>query len=408
MVLLIALTAMAPLSVDMFLPSMPTMTDEFGASDSTMQLAVTLFIVCFAGSQLFYGPVSDRYGRRPLLLIGLTLFIGGSLLALSASSVWMLIAGRVLQGLGGGAGPAIGQAIVLDIYGRERAGRVIGLMAIALPLAPAVAPIIGGFLHDAFGWHSVFITLATLGAVLALAYRALLPETNRREPGEARGFGSLASEYRQLLSNRTFATYALIMGLMFGGQLVFISSSSFVLIDELGLSARMYGFSFAFVAAGIMGGATLAARLVPRSSAHRVVMLGVTTAAASSALLAVLAWSGVHHVAAVLAPMFFVAIGLGLTRAPAMASALVPFTAIAGLASATLGFSQMLIASTYNIAYSEMVQAGATALATGVFMSVAASLLVVFVLRPDRHAALSEPAATLVAAADVAEASEAG
>jgi len=399
MVLLIALTAMAPLSVDMFLPSMPGMADEFSAADSTMQLAVTLFIVCFAGSQLFYGPVSDRYGRRPLLLLGLTVFIAGSLLALSANSVWMLIAGRVLQGLGGGAGPAIGQAIVLDVYGRERAGRVIGYMAIALPLAPAVAPIIGGFLHDAFGWHSVFITLAALGGSLALAYRALLPETNRREPGEARGFGGLASEYRQLLSNRTFATYALIMGLMFGGQLVFISSSSFVLIDELGLSARMYGFSFAFVAAGIMGGATLSARLVPRSSAHRVVMLGVTTATTGSALMAVLAWSGVDHVAAVLGPMFFVALGLGLTRAPAMASALVPFTAIAGLASATLGFSQMLIASAYNIAYSEMVEAGTVALATGVLLSVMASLLVVLVLRPGSHAGTAPPAVAHAAAA---------
>jgi DHA1 family bicyclomycin/chloramphenicol resistance-like MFS transporter len=390
----------------MFLPSMPNMADEFGAADSTMQLAVTLFIICFAGSQLFYGPASDRYGRRPLLLLGLAIFIVGSLVALSATSVWMLIAGRILQGLGGGAGPAIGQAIVLDIYGRERAGRVIGLMAIALPLAPAIAPIIGGFLHDAFGWHSVFITLSVLGAVLAVAYRSLLPETNPRQAGAARGFGSLGSEYRQLLSNRTFATYALIMGLMFGGQLVFISSSSFVLIDELGLSARMYGLSFGFVAAGIMAGATLAARLVPRSSAHRVVILGVTTATASSGLLAVLAWAGVHHVAAVLGPMFFVAIGLGLTRAPALASALVPFTAIAGLASATLGFSQMLIASTYNIAYSEVVEAGAVALGTGVFMSVAASLLVVLVLRPDRHAEVVEPAIAAVVAADVAEASD--
>jgi DHA1 family bicyclomycin/chloramphenicol resistance-like MFS transporter len=410
MVLLIALTAMAPLSVDMFLPSMPTMADEFGAADSTMQLAVTLFIICFAGSQLFYGPASDRYGRRPLLLLGLGIFIAGSLLALSATSVEMLIAGRVLQGLGGGAGPAIGQAIVLDIYGRERAGRVIGLMAIALPLAPAVAPIIGGFLHDAFGWHSVFITLATLGAILAVAYRAVLPETNRRAKGDVRGLGGLASEYRQLLSNRTFATYALIMGLMFGGQLVFISSSSFVLIDELGLSARMYGLSFAFVAAGIMGGATLAARLVPRSSAHRVVMLGVTTATGASALLALLALGDVHHVAAVLGPMFFVAVGLGLTRAPAMASALVPFTAIAGLASATLGFSQMLIASTYNIAYSEFVDAGAIALGIGVFMSIAASLLVVVVLRPGSRSEVSGPAVALAiaGAAEGGERSEAG
>ncbi|MBX7110725.1 MAG: multidrug effflux MFS transporter [Dehalococcoidia bacterium] len=400
MVLLVALTAMAPLSIDMFLPSMPTISDEFGAEKATLQLAVTLFIICFAGSQLFYGPFSDRHGRRPTLVIGICLFVVGSLVALTAQSVGMLLAGRVLQGLGGGAGPAIGQAIVLDIYGRERAGKVIAYMAIALPLAPAVAPIIGGFLHDAWGWHAVFVTLAVLGTVLLTAYLALLPETNRREAGAGRGSNGLLADYRTLLSNRTFSTYALIMGLMFGGQLVFISSSSFVLIDELGLSARLYGLSFGFVAIGIMGGATLSARLVRRGWTHQAVLSGVTTAATAATVLAVLAWLGVHHVAAVLLPMFVVALGLGMTRAPAMASALVPFTTMAGLASATLGFSQMLIASSYNITYSRFVEASTTALATGVFLSIAASLLVVLVLRPGR----SMPAATVATAVPVAEA----
>ncbi|MGE0134464.1 MAG: multidrug effflux MFS transporter [Dehalococcoidia bacterium] len=385
LVLLIALTAMAPLSVDMFLPSLPTMSEEFAASEATLQLAVTLFLVCFAGSQLFYGPFSDRHGRRPTLVVGLVLFIAGSLLALSAQSVTTLLLGRVLQGLGGGAGPAIGQAIVLDVYGRERAGRVIAYMAIALPLAPAIAPIIGGFLHDAWGWHSVFVTLAGLGSVLLVAYIVLMPETNRRRPDAPPGAG-LLSDYRTLLSDRTFVTYALIMGLMFGGQLVFISSSSFVLIDELGLSARLYGLSFAFVAGGIMAGATVSARLVRRGWTHRAVLLGVTTAASAATLLAVLAWAGVHHVAAVLLPMFVVALGLGMTRAPAMASALVPFTAMAGLASATLGFSQMLIASGYNIAYSRVVEASTTALATGVFISIGASLVAVLILRPGSGA----------------------
>ncbi len=384
LVVLIALTAMAPLSVDMFLPSMPAMADEFATRESNLQLAVTLFIVCFAGSQLFYGPASDRYGRRPLLLVGLTIFVAGSLVALSATSVWMLLVGRILQGLGGGAGPVVGQAIVLDVYGRARAGRVIAYMAIALPLAPAIAPIIGGVLHDAFGWHAVFVALAVTGVVLGVAYRVLLPETNRRSGGRGPGDTSLAADYRKLLSSRTFCTYALILGLMFGGQLVFISSSSFVLIDELGLSARAYGFSFAFVAAGIMGGATLSARLVTRTSPHRSVMVGVSTAAAGAAIMALAAWSGANHVAAVLLPMFLVALGLGMTRAPATASALVPFTGMAGLAAATLGFTQMLIASAYNISYSQIVEAGTATLATGVFLSVLASLLAVLILRPGR------------------------
>lgn len=381
--LLVALSAIAPLTVDMFLPSLPAMADEFGASESTLQLAVTLFIISFAGSQLVYGPASDRIGRRPALLAGLALFVAGSLLALSAQSVEVLLAGRVVQGLGGGAGPAVAQAIVLDVYGRQRAARVLSYMAIALPLAPAIAPIFGGFLHDAFGWHSVFTTLAVIGVLLALAYGLGIPETRpKRAPG-TNGLGGLMRDYRTIFSSRTYLAYAAVMGLMFGGQLVFISSSSFVLQEEFGLSAQWFGFSFGLVALGIMAGATLSSRLVVRLPSHRIVLLGTALAAAASALM--LAWvvaAEASGVWSVLVPMFVTAVGLGLTRPAAMAGALVPFPHIAGLASALLGFSQMLIASTYNIAYGALVPVGADALAAGVAVSVGAALLAVLVLRP--------------------------
>ena len=381
--LLVALSAIAPMTVDMFLPSLPTMAEEFGASESTLQLAVTLFIISFAGSQLVYGPTSDRIGRRPALLAGLALFVAGSLIALSAQSVETLLAGRVVQGLGGGAGPAVAQAIVLDIYGRQRAARVLSYMAIALPLAPAIAPIFGGFLHDAFGWHSVFITLTVIGVLLALAYGLGIPETlPRRAPGTS-GLGGLVRDYRTVFSSRTYLAYAAVMGLMFGGQLVFISSSSFVLQEEFGLSAQWFGLSFGLVAMGIMLGATISSRLVAQLPSHRIVLLGTAVAAASSALM--LVWvltSDSGGVWSVLVPMFVTAIGLGLTRPAAMAGALVPFPQIAGLASALLGFSQMLIASVYNIVYGALVPVGADALATGVACSVGAAFLTVVILRP--------------------------
>ncbi len=386
--LLVALSAIAPLTVDMFLPSLPTMAEEFGAGESTLQLAVTLFIIAFAGSQLVYGPASDRIGRRPALLAGLVLFVAGSLLALSARTVEVLIAGRVVQGLGGGAGPAVAQAIVLDVYGRQRAARVLSYMAIALPLAPAVAPIFGGFLHDAFGWHSVFVTLTAIGLLLALAYGAGIPETRPpRAPGSG-GLGGLMRDYRLIFSSRTYLAYAAVMGLMFGGQLVFISSSSFVLQEEFGLSAQWFGLSFGLVALGIMAGATLSSRLVVRLPSHRIVLLGtVISATASALMLAWVATSEAGGVWSVLGPMFVTAVGLGLTRPAAVAGALVPFPQIAGLASALLGFSQMLIASTYNIIYSALVPVGAGALAAGVACSVVAAFLAVLVLRPRPHAA---------------------
>ena len=389
-VLLLALTGIAPLSVDMVLPSMPTMADEFRASESTLQLAVTLFIISFATSQLFYGPASDRYGRRPLLLAGLALFIVGGLIALSASSAPVLIAGRVLQGLGGGAGPALARAIVLDIYGRERAARVMAYMAIALPLAPAIAPVIGGFLHDAFGWHSVFVTLAGLGVLLAAGCGVLLPETNRQHEG-GRGPSRLLANYREALSSRTFIAYVVVMGLMFSAQLVFISSSSFVLIDELGLGPQVFGFSFGFVALGIMAGATVSSRLVGRRPIPRIVLAGALTSTGGGRVMASLAWAGQANAATVLLPMFVSAMGLGITSPSAQAGALVPFPHMAGLASAVLGFSQMVIASTYNITYGALFEPSSRALGTGVFLAAAASLVAVLLLRPGVERLRSTP-----------------
>ncbi len=388
---LIALTAIAPLAIDMFLPSMPTMAEEFGVPNSTMQLAVTLFLLAFAASQLVYGPTSDRFGRRPVLIAGLLMFIAGGALALFAASAEMLVAGRIIQGLGGGAGPALGRAMVLDIFGPSRATRIISYMTIVTPLAPAIAPIIGGLLQDFFDWRAVFVTLIAIGVVLLVGYRALLPETNRSRDRSALGALQMGRNYRALLSSRIFFAYALMGGLMFSGQLVFISGSSFVLIDELGLSAGMFGVSFGFVAVGIMCGAWLSGRLVGRWLNARIVLLGSALAATAGTAMVLLAWADIANAWAVIGPMFLVAGGFGIARPPAMAGALIPFPQMAGLASAVLGFSQMAVATLYNITFSTLVPVNQAALATGVAAAATTSLVALLLLRP--HDPAPAPAA---------------
>lgn len=363
----------------MFLPSMPTMSREFGASESTLTLGVTLFLLTFAGSQLFYGSASDRWGRRPIMFIGLAIFIAGGVVCLFATSAEQLIAGRVLQGLGGGVGPALANAMVLDIFGREGAAKMIGYMSIAIPLAPAIAPVIGGFLQEAFGWQSIFVVLVGLGVVLGVAYSVMLPETR---PARTPDAPSLLANYRTLYTSRTFVGFALVMGLMFGGQLLFISTSSFVLIDHLGLAPRTFGFSFALVALGIMGGATLSSRLVERILPRHVVLMGVLLSVGSTGVMLVLALVGLEHALVVVVPMVVTAIGFGLARPSAMAGALVPFPQFAGLASSMLVFSQMTLSSSYNIAYSQVFDPGLLTLAAGMFASIGASLLAVILLRP--------------------------
>ena len=359
--LLIGLNTTAPLAVDMFLPSMPNMAEEFAAPTATVQLAVTLFLVAFAASQLVYGPVSDRFGRRPALVAGLVLFIAGGVLSLFAWSAEALIVGRVIQGVGGGAGPAIGRAMVLDVFGRERAARIIAYLTIATPLAPTLAPILGGVLQDLFDWRAVFRT--------------------------ALGAAQLRRNYGALLSDRTFFAYGLALGLMFSGQLAFISGSSFVLIDELGLSAGQFGLGFGFVAVGIMSGAWLSSRLVGRWADSRVVLSGALLSTGAACLMAALAWGGAASPWAVLLPMFLFAAGNGVVRPAAMAGALIPFQRMAGLASAVLGFAQLVFASLYNIAFSQLVALDQVALASAITAAAVANLVMLLLLRPASEGA---------------------
>ena len=177
--LLMGLMTIAPLSIDMFLPSLPMMIDEFNVSASTMQLTVTTFLLAFSASQLVFGPLSDRFGRRPIMVWGLILFLLGGFISLFAQSGTMLIIGRIIQGFGGGAAPVIARAIVLDVFEGKRAAKIFAYITIATPLAPAIAPIIGGVLQSLFDWHAVFITLIAIGIILLGLYLLLLPETNK-------------------------------------------------------------------------------------------------------------------------------------------------------------------------------------------------------------------------------------
>jgi len=356
--MLIALTAIAPISIDMFLPSMPDMAEEFGTSEGAVSLAVTLFLFAFAGSQLVYGPASDRWGRRPVLLAGLGLYIAGGLVALFSVSVETLVAGRVLQGMGGGAGPSIASAIIIDVYRRDRALKAMAAMTSVTALAPMLAPILGGFLHDVASWRAVFVTLVSVGALLMAGYLALIPETNEQRDPHALRAGRMLGNYRVLWTTPIFAAHAVLMGLLFSGQLVFISSSSFVFVDDLGLSEQLYGLSFGLMAAGIMVGANVSRRLVGNWTPRRIVMTAVTAGGIGSSTMAAMALAGLEGVLFILIPMIVVAGAMGMSGPAARATALTPFPQMAGLASAVMGFSQIGMASAYSIGYNSLLEPG--------------------------------------------------
>ena len=339
--LLVALTAFGPVSTDLYLPSLPDMTRVFATDVSRVQLTLSAFIAGFAVAQLILGPLSDRYGRRPVLLAGIGFYLAASVFCLFAPSIGMLILGRFLQALGGCAGPVLARAIVRDSYPRHEAARVLSTMASIMALAPAIGPFIGGALQAGFGWRANFVVFVLFVAGLLAAAWRLLEETNRHPDRRASHPLLMLENYAALLANRRFLGYTLTLSLAFAWMFSFISGSSFVLIGSLGVKPQYFGFCFIAVVAGYMSGSFTAARLSARIGIERMIGFGVLLGICGGAVLAGLAWAGVATVPAVVAPVSVMFFAAGLTLPNSTAAALAPHASIAGSASALLGFVQM-------------------------------------------------------------------
>lgn len=336
--LLIALSAFAPLSTDLYLPSLPAIGAAFGVEQTAVQLTLSVFLVGFAGGQLVYGPLSDRYGRRPALVGGLGLFILGSLFCAFAPSLETLVAARFVQALGAGCGPVIAVAVVRDLYEREAAARLMAHVATATSLAPALGPMLGGALQDAFGWRANFAALTLFGASATTLVLTTLAETNRLKNPEATRPRQVVANYLGLLRHRVFLAYVLVAAFGYGGIFAFISGSSFVFQERLGLTPQEFGFSFAVMVVGYLAGTIGAGRLMARLGVDRLIGLG--TAIASVGGLAMFALSflqlgGAAGVAAILAPVWLFSFGIGFVQPGARASAVSPFPHMAGAAKRT-------------------------------------------------------------------------
>jgi DHA1 family bicyclomycin/chloramphenicol resistance-like MFS transporter len=345
LVLLIALVSFGPVSIDIFLPSLPDMTRVFATDVSHVQLALSVFIGGFALAQLVYGPLSDRFGRRPVLLAGVTVYVAASLVCLTARSIEALILGRILQSFGACSGPVLSRAIVRDVYPRDQAARTLATMASVMALAPAVAPIVGGSLHAAFGWQANFVVMVGFGVALLIAGWALLDETNRRRDRHALRPSRMVGNYGILLSDGIFLGHTLTLSFVFAAMFCFVSGVSFVLIDVLGVPPRHFGFCFAAVIGGYLTGNVAAARFTHRIGMERMIVAGVAIGLAGGILMAALGLAHVQTVAAVITPMAAIFLGAGLVLPNSTAAAIAPHGQIAGSASALLGFIQMATAS---------------------------------------------------------------
>ncbi|WP_163557832.1 multidrug effflux MFS transporter [Halomonas sp. NO4] len=342
---LAALTALGPLATDMYLPAMPAMAEALDTGPDQVQLTLSLYMAGFALAQLFCGPVSDRFGRKPVMIAGITLFLLASLLCAFARSIEWLLVGRFLQAFGGAAGPVLGRAAVRDIYGPIEAGRVLSYMASTMAMAPALAPIVGAGLLLFFGWESVFLLLTLYAAAMLLVLAFLMPEPLAVKNRQSVSPIAILRNYRLLLKQRAFVGYTLVNASGFSGLFAFLSGSSFVLIEYMGLTPFQYGIGFTLIVAGFFSGTIVSGRYSHRLGRDRLLMIATLMCALAGTTMATLAVVGIHQPWAVIGPHILFLVGFGIVMPQSMAGALAPNPQCAGSASSLFGFLQMTLAA---------------------------------------------------------------
>jgi DHA1 family bicyclomycin/chloramphenicol resistance-like MFS transporter len=338
---LVAGFALLAFGTDFLIPSLPGIQRHFAVAVGDAQLVLSAFVVAFAFAQLAYGPLSDRFGRRPTLLAGWALFASGSLVCLTAPSLGVLIVGRVIQAIGCCSLTVVGRAAVRDLFGAEGTARMMGVLLSLAAIPIVLAPMTGGLVEQAFGWRANFAVLAVVAAAcLVVMWRAFRETNHDRNPHATRP-GQLLANYRTLLGNRRFVGYTLCIMFNYAAIMAFLSGASFALVSTGHLGPRAFGFWFGCCIMGYAIASFTAARHVQRLGVARLMGIGSTIAAVAGTLMAALAFSGLPPAPSVLVPYFLFMLGNGLVNPSGTAGAVLPFPRMAGTASSFLGFLQL-------------------------------------------------------------------
>lgn len=338
-IMLTALTSMGVLSVTLYVPSMLAIAEGFQVNKSEVQITLSLFLLGFAGGQLIYGPLSDQFGRRPILLIGLILYaIAGVFCALAQDIEAMQIA-RLAQGIGACCGAVIARAVVRDVFPPEKAIKAFAFIATALSLTPALAPIVGGQLQEYFGWRSGFWFLALVGFTMFFWVAFRLKESNQNLLSGAINPKRLVKIYWDVGTNLRFLSLVLIGSLLFCGLMSYTTISPFLMLEELQLTPVHYSLLIMFTAASYGVGSFLSGRLVAKIGPKPLMILGPVISINAACLMLYL--SDELTILALVVPVSMFVLGNGLVVPPTMAAALKPFPRVAGSASAMIGAIQM-------------------------------------------------------------------
>ncbi len=337
LVLVTAMLMMQPLSTDLYLASLPSLATVFSVPVSTVQLTLSLFVIGFGGAQLIVGPMSDRFGRRPVLLGGLGLYVMASALCALAETINLLIAARFLQALGCCAAVMVARAIVRDAYAPEYSARVIARASTWISLAPIIGPILGSYLQVSFGWRAAFVALGVFSACVMAACILRLPETNEHKNPAATNLQGLIANYRLVLGSREFWLHVMPGALSYGGIFMFISGSSFVLIKVLGVPTQWFGFCFGAGVSGYMTGTLVCRRLLKTISGEQALRIGTTVSMAAGVYFLIATLLGLWHWAMVVLAMFLSMVAHGINFPVTQSGAVAPFAKQAGTAAGLMG-----------------------------------------------------------------------
>ena len=345
-VVLGALTAMGPLAIDMYLPALPTIARELETSAASVQVSLAVYFIGIALGQAFYGPLSDRWGRKPALYFGLTLFIASSAGCALAGDVRTLIAFRFLQALGGCAPLVVPRAVVRDYFDQRGSVRMLSVLILVMGLAPILAPLVGGQLLVNFGWRSVFWVLAGYGALWLAIVTLALPESLSPARRQRQRLGQVLALYGGLLGDRAYLGYVLSGGLIFSGLLAYIAGSPFVFIDLFDVPPEQYGLYFGSNAVGIITASQINRWLASRFDARTVVGVVLPVAMSAGLVLVADAYTGFGGFAGILIPLFVFIACHGFVMPNTTALAMAPHGGVAGSASALLGTLQFVLGAT--------------------------------------------------------------
>jgi MFS transporter, DHA1 family, multidrug resistance protein len=343
-VLLAAASALGPVAMQIMLPAIPIVRESFGISTGTAQLTLSLSMFSIALATLIYGPLSDRFGRRPVMLAGIGITVLGSVLCMMAGSIEWLIVGRIVQAAGGAVGLVLARAIVRDVYDAGQSASIIATLVMVMVVMPMISPLIGGELMIRFDWHAIFYLLAAIALLMMLAMYKLLPET-LRNPQPFSGVRSMVSGFAQLFRSRVFTAYAFNTAFISVVFFTFISAAPEVMVSVLQRPPNEYGYYFLMVPSAFMAGNYLARGLSSRLGIQRMIMMGSALGLTGIVLALLLQLVGLTHPLSLFMPVALSTFGNGISLPNAQAGAINEFPDMAGSASGLTGFLQMALSA---------------------------------------------------------------